>query len=457
MYQTTSIKEKIKLFIMIFFPILITQVSLNLMTFFDTVMSGRAGAQDLAGVAIGSSLWVPVFTGINGILLAITPIIAHLLGAKDNISIAKKVQQAIYLSIGLAGIILLLGVFALNPILNTMDLEMEVRHIAKYYLITLGAGIIPLFIFNTLRCFMDALGQTRISMFIILIALPINIVFNYIFIFGKFGLPAMGGIGAGIATALTYWMICIFAVAILIRLKPFRDYQIFSTWVKPKISDWLEQLKIGIPIGFAIFFETSIFSAVTLLMSEYSTNTIAAHQAAMNFSALLYMIPLSVGMALTITVGFEVGARRMVDAKLYGYIGITGGIFIAIFNGIILYVFNDFVASLYNGDPDVIALTVQFIGYAIVYQLADAFGAPIQGALRGYKDVNTTLIIALISYWVIGLPTGWILANHTNLGPFGYWVGIITGLSFGALLLLIRLLHIQKKYRLIVQQNSSTM
>src|SRR5690606_9907648 len=233
----------------------------------------------------------------------------------------------------------------------------------KYYLITLGAGIIPLFIFNTLRCFMDALGQTRISMFIILIALPINIVFNYIFIFGKFGLPAMGGIGAGIATALTYWMICIFAVAILIRLKPFRDYHIFSTWVKLKISDWLEQLKIGIPIGFAIFFETSIFSAVTLLMSEYSTNTIAAHQAAMNFSALLYMIPLSVGMALTITVGFEVGARRMVDAKLYGYIGIAGGIFIAIFNGFILYVFNDFVASLYNGDPDVIALTVQFIGY----------------------------------------------------------------------------------------------
>src|SRR5690606_27912342 len=143
-----------------------------------------------------------------------------------------------YLSIGLAGIILLLGLIALNPILNTMDLELEVRHIAKYYLITLGAGIIPLFIFNTLRCFMDALGQTRISMFIILIALPINIVFNYIFIFGKFGLPAMGGIGAGIATALTYWMICIFAVAILIRLKPFRDYHIFSTWVKPKISDW---------------------------------------------------------------------------------------------------------------------------------------------------------------------------------------------------------------------------
>jgi multidrug resistance protein, MATE family len=447
MYQTKTTKEKVTLFLIIFFPILITQVSLNLMNFFDTVMSGQAGAVDLAGVAIGSSLWVPVFTGINGILLAITPIIAQLLGAESHDSIAKKVQQAIYLSISLAIILALLGTLFLNPILNMMDLESEVRHISKYYLVSLGFGIIPLFIFNTLRCFMDALGQTRVSMFIILIALPINIVLNYVFIFGKLGLPALGGIGAGIATALTYWVTSILAIMVIYRMKPFRQYHIFSIWVKPKIRDWKEQLTIGIPIGFAIFFETSIFAAITLLMSEYNTNTIAAHQAAMSFSSLLYMIPLSVGIALTITVGYEVGANRLNDAKAYGYIGISGGIFIALLNGMILFLFNDFVASLYNSDPDVIALTVQFISYAIVYQLADAFGAPIQGALRGYKDVNMTLVIALVSYWGIGLPTGWLLANFTPLEPFGYWVGIIVGLSTGALALLVRLMYVQKKYR----------
>jgi multidrug resistance protein, MATE family len=447
MYLTKTIKEKVTLFLIIFFPILITQVSLNLMNFFDTVMSGQAGAVDLAGVAIGSSLWVPVFTGINGILLAITPIIAQLLGAESHDSIAKKVQQAIYLSIFLAIILVLLGTLFLNPILNMMDLESEVRHISKYYLVSLGFGIIPLFIFNTLRCFMDALGQTRVSMFIILIALPINIVLNYVFIFGKFGLPPLGGIGAGIATALTYWVTSILAIMVIYRMKPFRQYHIFSNWVKPKIRDWKEQLTIGIPIGFAIFFETSIFAAITLLMSEYNTNTIAAHQAAMSFSSLLYMIPLSVGIALTITVGYEVGANRLNDAKAYGYIGISGGIFIAILNGMILFLFNDFVASLYNSDPDVIALTVHFISYAIVYQLADAFGAPIQGALRGYKDVNMTLVIALVSYWGIGLPTGWLLANFTPLEPFGYWVGIIVGLSTGALALLARLMYVQKKYR----------
>lgn len=446
MYETSSIKEKIKLLIIILLPILITQISLNLMTFFDTVMSGRAGARDLAGVAIGSSLWVPLATGINGVVLAITPIIAQLIGAKKEDEVPKIVQQGIYLAIAFSIVIIVVGGLVLNPVLSLMDLEPEVSNIAKYYLISLGAGIIPLFIFNTIRCFMDGLGQTRASMLIILISLPLNIFFNYIFIFGKLGLPAFGGIGSGIATAITYWLVCIIAFIVLLRVQKFKKYDVFAKWFKPSFKRWMDQLKIGVPIGAAIFFETSIFSAVTLLMSVYDTYTIAAHQAAMNFASLLYMIPLSVGMGLTITIGFEAGAGRYKEARTYGYLGMAGGIFIAIFAGTILFVFNGPVAELYNTNPQVIELTKQFIYFAIFYQLADAFGAPIQGALRGYKDVNMTLIIALISYWIIGLPIGWLLANYTSLEPFGYWVGIIVGLTCGAAALLWRLIFIQKTY-----------
>ncbi|RDW19843.1 MATE family efflux transporter [Oceanobacillus chungangensis] len=447
MYETLLIRQKVKLFITILIPILITQVSLNLMTFFDTVMSGRFGAIDLAGVAIGSSLWLPISTGINGILLAITPIIAQLTGAKETNKIKKNMHQGIYLSIVIALIVIIIGGLLLTPVLNMLDLESDVSHVAKYYLISLGAGIIPLFIFNTLRNFIDALGQTRLSMVIMLISLPINIVLNYILIFGKLGLPAFGGIGSGIATALTYWLVCFIAMAIIKRLQPFRSFNLFSSWSIPNLSAWWEQLKIGLPIGFAMFFETSIFSAVTILMSVYSTYTIAAHQAAISFASLLYMIPLSVGMALTIVVGFEVGAKRYKDARTFGYIGISGSIFFAILNGVILLVLKEPVAALYNSEPEVIQLTTEFIVFAVFYQLADAFGAPIQGALRGYKDVNMTLVIALISYWVIGLPIGWILANYTRLEPFGYWVGIITGLSCGAIALLWRLLYLQKNIR----------
>src|SRR5699024_7281689 len=444
MHETTTLKDKLTLFSRLLIPILITQVSMYLMNFFDTVMSGRVSAEDLAGVAIGSSIWVPVFTGINGVLLAITPIIAQLLGAKASNIMTKKIQQGIYLAIVLAITVYVTGIFVLNPLIQLMDLDAPVAHTAKYYLVFLGFGIIPLFVFNTLRAFIDALGQTRISMIIILTSLPINFALNYIFIFGKLGVSAFGGIGSGIATAITYWLVCGIAIVIVMKNSPFRLYNTFSNWSLPAISDWWEQLKIGVPMGFAIFFETSIFSAVTLLMSVYNTETIAAHQAAMNFSTLLYMLPLSVAMALTIAVGFEVGAKRFEDARTYGFLGLISGVGISIFAGIVLFIGNDAIASLYNSEVDVITLTNKFIYFAIFFKLADAFGAPLQGALRGYKDVNITLIISLISYWGIGLPSGWLIANYTALEAFGYWVGLILGLSCGAIALLLRLLYLQK-------------
>lgn len=455
MYETANRRQKIKLFIIFMLPILITQVSMNLMNFFDTVMSGRTGSVDLAGVAIGSSLWIPVLTAVNGIVLAITPIIAQLIGAKEKKDIPQVIQQGIYLSIGLSCVILIAGFFALDPILHLMSLEPDVQHVAKYYLVFLATGIMPLFIFHTVRSFMDGLGQTRASMIIILISLPINALLNYIFIFGKLGIPEFGGIGAGIATSITYWIVSIISLYMIHRVAPFKSYQIFRIRFKPQISYWLSQLKIGLPIGLAMFFETSIFSAVTIMMSVYDTNTIAAHQAAMNFAGLLYMLPLSVGMALTIAVGFEIGARRFRDARSYTYLGITGGILIAVFTGIILFVFDGAVARLYHTNPEVITLTKQFILFAIFYQLADAIGAPIQGALRGYKDVNVTLILALVSYWLIGLPVGYLFANYTNFAAFGYWIGIIAGLSAGAIALLFRLLYIQRKVKQAYQAKRS--
>src|SRR5699024_487170 len=228
MYKTKTTKQKIILFASILGPILVTQLSMFLMSFFDTVMSGRAGAADLAGVAIGSSIWMPIFTGINGVLLAITPIIAHLIGANTPKEVPKKIQQAIYLSIALALFILLVGAFSLQPILQFMDIEPSVYHTVFYYLISLSTVIIPLFIFNTIRSFIDALGQTRVSMFIILISLPVNIVLNYIFIFGKFGVPAFGGIGAGIATTLTYYIVCFISLYVVHTIAPFCLYHIFS-------------------------------------------------------------------------------------------------------------------------------------------------------------------------------------------------------------------------------------
>ncbi|MYL64043.1 MATE family efflux transporter [Bacillus hwajinpoensis] len=447
MYPTHSLKEKIKLLFVILYPILITQVGLYSMNFVDTIMSGRAGANDLAGVAIGSSLWVPVFTGLSGILLAITPIVSHYIGAKQEERVSFSVLQGIYLSIVLSISILVVGSFILDPILNTMDLQDNVAQIAKEYLIGLSVGIIPLFIYSVLRSFFDALGETRTTMLVTLTSLPINVFFNYVLIFGKWGFPKLGGVGAGYASAITYWFILLIALLVVIKVRPFRAYGIFKRFYSISFSTWKEQLKIGVPIGFSIFFEVSIFAAVTLLMSTYSTETIAAHQAAINFASLLYMIPLSISMALTIAIGFEVGAKRLLDAKHYSYMGIAFGVGMALFSALCLYLFNDAVASWYTSNQNVFELIKVFLIYAIFFQLSDAVAAPIQGALRGYKDVNVTLVMSLISYWVIGLPSGFILAKYTAFGPYGYWVGLSTGLFVAAITLFLRLRYVQQSTR----------
>ncbi|PFA70161.1 MATE family efflux transporter [Bacillus sp. AFS015802] len=447
MRKTHTTKDKMKQLSIILIPILVTQLGMFAMNFFDTIMSGKYSPIDLAGVAIGSSLWVPVFTGLSGILLAVTPIVAQLIGGGNKEAVPHTVLQGVYAAIALSLTVMVVGGFALNPILNGMNIEQEVRIVAKEYLIALSFGMVPLFIYNVLRSFIDALGMTRVTMFITLLSLPTNVIFNYLLIFGKLGFPALGGVGAGYASAITYWVITFIAFWVVHTKRPFSQYFIFRIFHKPDLSKWKELFLIGVPIGLSIFFEVSIFSAVTLLMSHYDTVVIAAHQAAINFASFLYMIPLSISMALTIVVGFEVGSKRLRDAKIYSWMGVGFALLMAGICGVILLVFRSEIAYLYSDDSYVLELTSHFLLYAVFFQLSDAIQAPVQGALRGYKDVNITFMMALVSYWVIGLPLGYFLANHTDFGPYGYWLGLTSGLTAGAITLSGRLLYIQKKYR----------
>ncbi|QYF80283.1 MATE family efflux transporter [Brevibacterium sp. PAMC21349] len=448
MNQTFTKSQKIRLLFYILIPILITQISMYAMTFFDVMMSGQYSTQDVAGVSIGSSLWTPVYTGLSGILIALTPVVSQLVGSRQSKSVSYSVMQAIYLAVALALIILIIGAFSLNPVLNAMDLEDSVHMVAHDYLIALSLGIIPLFIYNALRAFIDALGQTRISMIITLCALPVNVLFNYLLIYGKFGFPELGGVGSGYATAITYWLIALVAILIVIKINPFSTYQVFTEFFRVSWKEWKALLLIGVPIGLAIFFETSIFSAVTLLMSKYDTVTIASHQIAMNFASLLYMIPLSISMALTIVIGFEIGAARYKDAKEYSWIGISMALTMSLVLSTILFLFREPVASLYTKDHEVMMLTSHFLIYAIFFQISDALQAPIQGILRGYKDVNVTFAMSLVSYWILGLPIGYFFAKFTDMGAFGYWIGLISGLALGAIGLAARLRYIQQvKYK----------
>ncbi len=446
MHQTRSTKEKLQLLLKLFYPILLAQVCLMATSFLDTVMAGRAGADDLAGVAIGSSIWFPFQACLLGILGAFTPLVANMLGSKaSKESIRKMFIQSIYAALALAILSIIFGYFFFAPMLQTIEATASVKDIATNFLSYLSFGFIPLFLYTVCRCFFEVHGKTLVSLFISLAILPINTFINYLLIYGNWGFPELGGAGTGIASAISYWVLFIIAVIVLAKMKIFKPYHLFAKAYRPKLSYWKKLFSTGIPIGLAILFEASIFAIVTLMMSNFPTETIAAHQAAINFASLLFMVPLSIAMTMTIAVGYEYGAKRLDDAKLYGRIGIVLAICFAAVAAVTLYFLREPIAGLYTKDPALQALIAHFLIYAMFFQFSDALQAPIQGILRGYKDVRVTLYIALTGYWAIGLPASYYFGNYTELGAYGFWVGFIFGLTTVAIGLLIRLRIVQSK------------
>ncbi|KQL50392.1 MATE family efflux transporter [Heyndrickxia shackletonii] len=445
MNQTYNNKEKIKQIFILLIPILITQLGMFSMVFFNNIMSGRYNSSDLAAVAIGSSIWNPVFTGLSGILLAVSPIAAQQLGEKKNKDVSSTVANGIYLSVIIGLLVILLGFFLLNPILHMMHLTDKVEETARDYLIGLGFGVVPLFIFNVLRSFIYALGKTRIVMVILLISLPINFFFNFVLIFGKWGFPELGGAGAGYATSITYWFIAGITAFIIKSQRPFSLYKVFPKIKMFSANMCKEILKIGVPMGLSTFFETSMFAVVTILISKFSITTIAAYQSALNIVSFLYMIPVSISLAITVLVGYEVGAKRYKDARAYSWLGVCLSIVMALFTGLLVVIFRYQVAGFYSNETAVINLTAHFLIFALFFQISDAIQATAQAALRGYKDVNLSFILTLIAYWFICLPAGYVLANFTGLEARGFWIGLTIGLLAAGICLSIRLLYIQKK------------
>ncbi|NRD79463.1 MATE family efflux transporter [Bacillus sp. BRMEA1] len=445
MNQTFTLKEKTKQIFILLVPILITQLGMFSMVFFNTIMSGKYHSDALAGVAIGSSIWNPVFTGISGILLAVSPIAAQRFGEKKPGEVSTIVKQGIYLSVILTILVIVAGIFTIHPILDKMNLPKNVDNTAFRYLVGLSFGILPLFIFNVLRSFIYALGKTRVIMIIMIASLPLNLFLNYVLIFGYWGFPELGGAGAGYATSITDWVIMAVTAWIVEKQEPFSSFQVLSNWREFSYDTCKEILKIGVPMGLSTFFETSMFAVVTILISKFNVTTVAAYQSALNIVSFLYMIPTSVSMALTVLIGFEVGAKRYKDAKVYSWLGIALAVVIALFTGLLVIIFRYQVAGLYSNETAVINLTADFLIFALFFQMSDATQVTAQAALRGYKDVNLAFIMTLIAYWAICLPVGYLLAHFTNLEARGYWIGLTVGLLAAGITLSGRLLYIQKR------------
>lgn len=426
-------------------PVLVAQLSTVGMNFIDTTMSGHAGSVDLAGVSVGSGLFAPILIATIGLMSAATPMVAQLLGRRKQEEIPEVIRTGMILGILLS--CLLAGFFciSIDSVMSVMALSPDVEHVARYYLLCMVVCIFFESQVLVLRALTDTVAGTKISMRLFLLALPIDAFLNYIFIFGNFGAPRLGGIGAGIATVLTYASLFLMFLLLVWKEPMFGGRAIFSSF-GTRVSVWREYLAIGLPNSVASFMEASLFGFIVIFIAPFGTTTLAAHQAATNFSSVTYMIPLSFSMALTIVIGVEVGAGRFDAAKMYRKVGIFSALTLAAVTSAMTATMRYYLAGMYTADADVLSAIAHFMLFGAAWQCFDAIAAPIQGILRGYKDTKVPSLLMMVAYWCICFPVGFTADHALGWGAVSYWLGLDVGVGSSAFLLCIRLWYIERKY-----------
>ncbi len=419
-------------------PILIAQIAQMANGVIDTVMAGHASAEDLAAVGIGSSLWMPLFLFFMGLLGALQPIISGYNGARTLDRIMPTTWQGLYLA-GAGSVIMIALLTQVHPVLALLNLEPRTAGITQGYLDAFAWGVPAMLLMTALRGLTDGLGHTRVIMAFSVLSTLINLPLNYIFIYGKLGLPAMGGVGCGWATSLSNGIAALALLVYLNRSETYRRFHLLADWAAPKLADLGYILRIGVPIGFTIFVEASMFSVIALFLAPLGPVVVAGHQIALNVVSLLFMLPLSIGMALTLRVSFLMGAGAPDTARLISRSSLLLAAATALVFALLLWLFSEQIAALYTGEAEVRQVTVRLLLFAALFQIADVIQVTCISALRGYKDTRIPMFIMVFSFWGLGLPLGYALTFTDQIWPAmgaaGFWVGLTGGLTSASMLL----------------------
>lgn len=438
------VKKDIKKLLSVMVPILVAQVSTAGVTFINTTMAGHAGADDLAGVSVGAGLFYPLLASIIGLLMAGTPLMAQLIGRKERESLPFIVRSGMVIGLSVWALFTAAYFFFIDDLLASLALEAAVEHIARYYLMTMIGVVFFLSLMIPLRCLTDTAGSTSISMKLFLLAPVINGIFNYLFIYGHGGMPALGGIGAGLATMMTYGFLLGLFLLVVMKSKDLGGRQIFAS-LALRSRDLREYLVVGVPSGLSIFMEMSLFSLIIVFLSRYGTDALAAYQIADNFASLVYMLPVSCSMALTILIATAVGAGDMTLARRYKKAGFVVAMAGAMMTASFTVLFRNSIGSVYTDDAAVALIAGQFLIYSAGWQLFDAISTPIQGILRGLKDTRISFILMVLAYWGGCFPMSLFLDSHTALGADSFWLGLDFGVGCSAFLMILRLLYVERK------------
>ena len=423
-------------------PLLFAQLSQTAMGFVDTVMAGRYASVDLAAVAVGSSLFFPVFLFLLGLQSAVTPLVAQANGRGDAAAVRRSIRLGVTIGFT-AGVLLMPLLWSMRPFMVWMGVSAEVIPITARYLFAISWGLPLGGVFFALKGGGDGLARPRLSMFAGFVGLAVNIVANALFIYGRFGLPELGGVGCGWASALSLLVMPLCLAWLLARSRLAGTGRLFAppradapASSGPSVRGYL---RLGLPLGLALFVECSIFALIALFLARLGSTVVAAHQIALNFTSLLYMLPYSLATALTVRTGFAIGRRRVRRLARIVRTGLGLALAGSSLTCLCIVVFREQIAALYTAEPAVRVLAASLLVYAAFFQPVDALQVNCSGILRGCRDTRVPLVLMLVAYWGIGLPLGYGLGmagwGGMAPGPQGFWIGLIVALAAAAALL----------------------
>jgi multidrug resistance protein, MATE family len=444
--QHYGLRREVERTLLLAGPLIIGQVTNFGMNFVDTVMAGRLGQVDLGAVAVGSSIWAAGFLFVLGLLMALSAAVAHLDGAGRPRQAGELTRQALWVAAVLA-----IGLWWImrraDWLMGVLGTDEAVASLSDGYLQAISWGAPAMTGLLVLRFFSEGVGYTRPTMYIGLLGIACNVPLNYVLMFGKLGLPQLGAVGCGWATAIVLWLQFLALLGWVLWRPRYRPYAVFARMSWPNRREISALVKLGLPIGVMVFMEGGLFVMSALLVGTLGALPVAAHQVALNYTGLMFMVPLGIAGAITVRVGNAMGRGDPLAARRAGLVGTGLATAFGMVSALIMVIFPEQIVRLYTADREVIELAASLLLFAAIFQVADCMQGSVAGALRGLKDTRVPMLYSVLAYWMIGLGTGWYLTFPQGWGPAGMWVGILTGLSVAAILLGLRFLRISGKPR----------
>ena len=427
-------------------PLIINNVSSIGVNVADTLMASTLGATQLAAVAIGSGIWIALFLLGLGTIMAIGPTVAQHFGAGRRLEIGYDTRQGFWLGLLITGLIVI-AMRSVEPLLLAMRIDAAVSLLAQGYLDALSWGVLAAYAYHTLKQMSEVVGRTVPIMVVMAVALPINIALNYTFMFGRFGAPALGAVGCGLGNGISFWIMFMMLGLYTMRSRHYRSFALWQTWNWPDFGAITRLVLLGLPIGLSLFLQSGLFTTVALMMAALGTFAVAAHQIVLNYSGLVFMVPLGLGMALTICVGHAVGRLDAAGAARIGYTGIVLCGSLALISALTTFFFAEAITAVYTSDPAIVALCVQLFHVAAFLQLGDGFQVAAAFALRGLKDTRVPLVLNAFNYWGLGFTLTYVLGVVLDYGAVGIWLGLATALLMAGILLIVRFAVVTRRIR----------